>query len=904
MRKISLLVLIIFYFITVQSQVLISEDFNGTTVPSAWSAGTNTGDYTWTFGSGVVPGNVNDFTTNAAIFDDDAAGNTGEINNAYLKPTGIFHLSDYDSDIYKLQLTYDYAFNQSAGEVLYVQAHNGYTWTNIAEYDEDTNPTTEVLDISDFFVSNLSLAFQFNDLDGGFGWGAGIDNVELRIFPKNDSYQTAFWTSADLPNYTQTIDAIGATNNDGFIFFEDGTGMNDGVWYRINDWGDFDYNISVSPNAWDPEIGLFKKVGDVLEEVLHIDNNGAGGTENASFTASFGETYYINIGYYSATNDNPEGEFTINITNNCTPITITSQPQDVDAETGDNISLTTNFTGDYIDMQWEKEGVNMNEYSNVLTINNVEASDAGRYGLHLMALCGNDVYSNLATLSVCSTPEITEQPTSQFLCSGGNATFTVLATGDGLNYQWRKAGINITGANSNTYTVNSVSSGNSGNYDCFITGDCGNATSNTAQLSITAGTEIIDQPQDVDAEMGDNISFSVVAQYNVSSYQWRKDGDNISGANSSTYSINNVENSDAGNYDVVVNGACDSPISDIAILSVCTSVAITTQPEDVDVEVGTNVVFAVATTGTDINYQWKKDGTNITGEQNFSLYLTSVQASDAGDYTVVVSNSCSNITSETALLSICIPVEITSQPEDINAQLGDNISFSVSATGSDFNYQWMKDDAIIVDEENNSLEISNVQASDAGDYTVVVSNSCSNITSETALLSICIPVEITSQPEDINAQLGDNISFSVSATGSDFNYQWMKDDAIIVDEENNSLEISNVQASDAGDYTVVVSNSCSSLTSNTATLDISTVINHVLTTNIKIYPNPTTNIINFESDIIIDRIEIIDISGRLILSGNVNNNNYSMSLSELNAGIYTVRIYGNNGINSYKIIKQ
>ena len=51
-------------------------------------------------------------------------------------------------------------------------------------------------------------------------------------------------------------------------------------------------------------------------------------------------------------------------------------------------------------------------------------------------------------------------------------------------------------------------------------------------------------------------------------YQWRKNGTNIGGANAASYSINNVSSADAGNYDVVVGGTCGNATSAIAILTV------------------------------------------------------------------------------------------------------------------------------------------------------------------------------------------------------------------------------------------------------------------------------------------------------------------------------------------------
>ncbi len=59
-------------------------------------------------------------------------------------------------------------------------------------------------------------------------------------------------------------------------------------------------------------------------------------------------------------------------------------------------------------------------------------------------------------LIVNVAPAITTQPVSLTQCEGTNATFTVVATGAGLTYQWRKGGVNIAGATNASYTINNI----------------------------------------------------------------------------------------------------------------------------------------------------------------------------------------------------------------------------------------------------------------------------------------------------------------------------------------------------------------------------------------------------------------------------------------------------------------
>ncbi len=84
--------------------------------------------------------------------------------------------------------------------------------------------------------------------------------------------------------------------------------------------------------------------------------------------------------------------------------------------------------------------------------------------------------------------------------------------------------------------------------------------------------------------------------------------------------------------------------------------AITTQPQSQTVNVGTNVVFTVAASGTPTpTYQWRKDGANLAGETGATLTLNNVQMAAAGVYTVVATNAAGSVTSNNATLTVNAP---------------------------------------------------------------------------------------------------------------------------------------------------------------------------------------------------------------------------------------------------------
>jgi hypothetical protein len=78
------------------------------------------------------------------------------------------------------------------------------------------------------------------------------------------------------------------------------------------------------------------------------------------------------------------------------------------------------------------------------------------------------------------------------------------------------------------------------------------------------------------------------------------------------------------------------------------------------------VSFTVVATGTPpLNYQWRKDGQPLTGQTSATLTLANVQPSQAGSYTVVVSNSAGQVTSNPAMLTVT-PAQAPRHPADVN----------------------------------------------------------------------------------------------------------------------------------------------------------------------------------------------------------------------------------------------
>jgi len=195
----------------------------------------------------------------------------------------------------------------------------------------------------------------------------------------------------------------------------------------------------------------------------------------------------------------------------------------------------------------------------------VSTADAGTYTVVVSGTSPcSPVTSQNAVLNVNQAVAISVQPaTSQTVCSGTNVSFGVTATGTGLTYQWRKGttnltnGGNISGVNTATLTLTGALTGDAGSYNVIVSGTspCGAVTSSDATLVVNQVVAISTQPATSQTVCsGFPVSFSVSATGTGLTYQWKKNGTNISGATSNMYSISNVSTLNAGNYTVEVSG--------------------------------------------------------------------------------------------------------------------------------------------------------------------------------------------------------------------------------------------------------------------------------------------------------------------------------------------------------------
>ncbi|MFC1584982.1 immunoglobulin domain-containing protein [Fibrobacterota bacterium] len=526
------------------------------------------------------------------------------------------------------------------------------------------------------------------------------------------------------------------------------------------------------------------------------------------------------------------------LTVNPLPPVISAHPSSQTVNEGQTASFSVTASGSgTLTYQWRKDGTPISGATSAgYTTPATSIADNGAQYEVIVSNAGGSVTSNAATLTVSPLPPvITSHPSSQSVNEGQTATFNVTATSSiSMTYQWRKNGSNITGATSASYTTpaNTLSD-NGAQYDVVVTNSAGPVTSNTATLTVNALPPVITaHPVSQTVIEGQTATFNVTATSSTSmTYQWRKNGSNIAGATSAGYTTPATTLSDNGaQFDVIVTNSAGPVTSNPAILTVNPlPPVISVHPSSKSVNEGQTVTFNVTASGSGtLTYQWRKDGTPISGATSAGYTTPAVSMSDNGDqYDVIVSNAGGSVTSDAAVLTVNpLPPVVTSHPVSQTVPEGQTASFSVTATSSvPMTYQWRKNGSAITGATSASYTTPAVSLSDNGaQYDVVVSNSAGPVTSNPAILTVnALPPVITTHPVSQTIIEGQTVTFSVIASsGEPVTYQWRKDGGNISGAASASYTIPPAAFGDNGArFDVVVSNSGGNTISDPAFLTVS-----------------------------------------------------------------------------------
>lgn len=548
--------------------------------------------------------------------------------------------------------------------------------------------------------------------------------------------------------------------------------------------------------------------------------------------------------------------------------TFSQRPMSVDSIAGNGVSFKncndlslTNSTFSRMAVGIQMEGATS---LSMLTIKNCTFSDAMVWSINLppsVSLYNGSVSGCVELINsqfdrlVWSGYGPSPRSTNQAATEGSTVTLVASAIATpNASFQWLKNGTTISGATNSRISFSAVATTDAGIYTAVATNASGVTVSNDAVLTVTASTStpppptsssapvISSQPVNVAVAPLSTAVFSVVASGSpVPTYQWQKNGVSISGWTNATLALEGVSSNDVGNYNVVVANTAGSVTSNIATLSVGAPSAdlapsITTQPVGLTIDVLANATFSVVATGSpEPSFQWLKGGVPLSGRISSTLLLTGVGLSDAGSYSVKVSNSAGSVTSNSAPLVVMEPQPVliaplfTTQPISQTVAALSSVTFSSAASGTPVpTYQWTRNGVAVSGWTNATLTLAGVSANDGGTYAVIATNSAGSAVSNGATLTVVTVQSTESAPSFSLQPVSQAVApfatatFSAAASGNPTpTYQWTRNGVAFSGWTGATLTLEGVSSNDIGIYAVTATNSVGSVTSNGVSLSLS-----------------------------------------------------------------------------------
>ncbi len=341
-------------------------------------------------------------------------------------------------------------------------------------------------------------------------------------------------------------------------------------------------------------------------------------------------------------------------------------------------------------------GVYNGSNASSLSISDVTGMDGFQYYC-IVSGCSSNVFSDTVILTVGQTYNFVSHPVDVSQCAGTSAVFSVTTTGN-PSYQWYEnqgngwnalsdGGI-YSGVNTATLLISDITGLDGYSYQCVISGNGPDLTSNQAVLNVYELSSISTQPVSVTECPGNSTYFSITASgYNIT-YQWHinqgngwvplSDGGIYSGVNTNVLNISNVSGLDGYEYLCVVSGCNVFDTSAIATLTLYAPPVINTHPVNV-IGCSGGAVFTVSASGTALSYQWYEnqgngwvllsDGGVYSGTNTNTLVISNITNLNNYQYQCIVSTCSYNVVSNSATLtysSTNIWLGYTTNWDDIN----------------------------------------------------------------------------------------------------------------------------------------------------------------------------------------------------------------------------------------------
>lgn len=411
------------------------------------------------------------------------------------------------------------------------------------------------------------------------------------------------------------------------------------------------------------------------------------------------------------------------------PPAFTAQPIGQTVNAGDSVTFAATVSGAStvpLSFQWRKGGVNLSgQTSASLTLNAVLAADRGSYDV-VASNAGGSLTSSGALLNV-------RVPTSLAWLNPA-----VVVYGTALGTAQLNASASAAGSIVYTPPLTTVLAAGSQTLSAVFTpADSLTGLGTNASVTLVVDPAVLTViAENKTREFGlANPSLTVI----YSGFVNGEDASVLTNLAALT-TMADVASLPAGYPITVADAAASNYTSSFfdGTLTVFATLPVLVSPADRTVIVGEDASFVVGATGTaPLDYQWRKNGTDIPGANAPTLNITGAQSSDAAGYDAVVSNVSGSVTSLVANLTVNIPPTITVEPQSQTFGALSDVVFSVNAMGTaPLVYQWARNGVDLSGQTSSILLLSSVTTNDIGSYRVTVSNVAGNVQSVAAALSV------------------------------------------------------------------------------------------------------------------------------------------------------------------------
>jgi PKD repeat protein len=738
-------------------------------------------------------------------------GGAGTISNWLITPNRTFNNGDAfsfftrkaDPDLFADRLQVRLSTNGASTNV-------GATATSVGDF------TNLILDINaaqvlgvypivwteySFTISGLAgptsgrIAFRYFVTNGGPS-GANSDYIGIDQFVYSPICTVTIPPNAIAEAEVCNTDVNGGCNS-GIPVYQDitcGTTVSGTAWWdgvnRDTDW--FRFTVTAATTATITASAEFMYqlfIVDISLGCASLAVVGTGATGDACELVTYSEalapgTYVafispqFDVPTFSCAN-NPRRNYYLGVTMTVTTPTITPSGP-LSFCPGGSVTLTSSADVSYL-------------WSDSSTTQAINVTASGNYTVTTSNVNGCPATSAPTTVTVFDPPSvvITGLP---YACTGGSTILTASATpgSSGIaTYQWQESNVDIVGETDSTYSASTA-----GDYTVIVTDSNGcSTTSANVAFTIANNPTVSINEADTTVCAGITLTSTATAGSGTISYQWQESNVDISGATDSTYMA-----SATGSYTVIVTNSfgCTATSSAVSVTVVAAPVVSITGASSVCVGDSTTLTAsATAGSGNITGYQWQESSVDISGETD-STYV----ATTSGMYTVIVTNSngCST-TSASFTFTVSNNPAISINEADTTVCAGIILTSTATAgSGTITGYQWQESSVDLTGETDSTL---NVTAS--GSYTVVVTNSF-GCTATSAAVSVTVnaaPTVSISGATYICA--GDSATLTASAiagSGNITSYQWQESSVDITGATDSTYN-----ASTAGNYTVIVTNS-------------------------------------------------------------------------------------------------